>query len=78
MTSFSKIEQNVESLTGLSVDKIRWYSPDELRKYFETRNDSKLTFTSEFPAIGRGNVLREGIIDSDTINNDIDKILFGK
>jgi hypothetical protein len=78
MTSFSKIEQNIESLTGLSVDKIRRYSPEELRKYFEARNNCKLTFTSEFPSIGRGNVLREGVVDSDTINNDIDKILSGK
>ena len=72
---FSAIEKNVEKLVGLSVEDIRKYSPGELRRFLEIRNKKKLSFTTEFPVIGRGNVLRDGIITSEEINKDIDKIL---
>jgi hypothetical protein len=35
----------------------------------------KLTYTSEFPFIGIVNVLREGIMDSKSINSEIDRIV---
>jgi hypothetical protein len=75
MTRFSKVEKHVETLTGLSAENIRQYSPGTFRSYLEARNHRKLIFTSEFPFIGRGNVLRDGIVDSETLNKDIDKIL---
>jgi hypothetical protein len=72
---FSVVEENVEKLVGLSAEDIRKYSPGELRRFLEKRNKKKLSFTTEFPVIGRGNVLRDSIITSEEINRDIDKIL---
>ena len=72
---FTAIEKNVEKLVGLSADEIRKISPGELRRYLEKRNRKKLSFTTEFPVIGRGNVLRDSIVTSEEINKDIDKIL---
>jgi len=72
---FATVEKNVENLIGLSAETIRNYSPDKLRRHLEGKNKRKFSFTSEFPVIGRGNVLRDGIKTSEEINKDIDKIL---
>ena len=72
---FAEVEKNTEKLVGLSAEEIRDYSPRELRSYLEKRNKKKLSFTTEFPVIGRGNVLRDNIITSKEINREIDKIL---
>ena len=72
---FNAVEKNVEKLVGLSAEEIRKYSPGKLRYYLENRSRKKLNFTTEFPVIGRGNVLRDSIITSEEINKDIDKIL---
>jgi len=72
---FAAIEKNAEKVIGLSAEEIRKYSPGELRRYLEKRNRKKLFFTTEFPVIGRGNVLRDSIITSEKINKEIDKIL---
>jgi len=72
---FATVEKNVENLIGLSAKTIREYSPSELRLHLEKKNKRKFSFTSEFPTIGRGNVLGDGIMTSEEINRDIDKIL---
>ena len=72
---FVAIEKNAEKLIGLSAEEIRRYSPSELRRFLENKNKKKLSFTTEFPVIGRGNVLRDSIITSEKINKEIDKIL---
>jgi len=72
---FNIIEKNIATLIGLPIETIRMYSPSELRLYLEKKNKRKLSFTTEFPIIGRGNVLRDNIITSEEINKDIDKIL---
>ena len=72
---FTTIEKNAEKIVGLSADEIRKYSPGELRRFLEKRNKKKFSFTTEFPVVGRGNVLRDTIITSQEINKDIDKIL---
>jgi hypothetical protein len=72
---FTALEKNVEKLVGLSADEIRKISPSELRRYLEKRNKKKLSFNTEFPVIGRGNILRDSIATSEEINKDIDKIL---
>jgi len=72
---FATIEKNVENLIGLSAETIRKYSPDELRHHLEKKNKRKFSFTTEFPIIGRGNILRDGIKTSEEINKDIDRIL---
>lgn len=75
MSSFTKIEKHVESLLGLPIEEIRLLGPGELRAHLEKKNNRKLVFTTEFPVIGRGNVLRDGIIGSEAINKDIEQIL---
>ena len=72
---FETVEKNVENLIGLSAETIRKYSPSELRIYLENKNKRKFSFTTEFPVISRGNVLRKGIKTSEEINRDIDRIL---
>ena len=73
--SFTTVEKNAETLVGLPAEKIRMLAPDELRAYLEDKNKRKLSFTTEFPVIGRGNVLRDSIITTEEINKAIDKIL---
>jgi len=72
---FTIVEKNVAAFVGLPIEVIRMYSPGELRHYLENKNKRKFSFTTEFPVIGRGNVLRDNIITSEEINKDIDKIL---
>jgi len=72
---FTTIERNAEKSVGLSADEIRRYSPGELRRHLEEKNHKKLSFTTEFPVIGRGNVLRDSIATSEQLNKEIDKIL---
>jgi len=72
---FDTVEKNIESLIGLSANTIRKYSPSELRLHLENKNKRKFSFTTEFPIIGRGNVLRDGIKTTEEINKDIDRIL---
>ena len=72
---FTAIEKNAEKLVGLSAEDMRKYTPNELRCYLEKKNKKKFSFTTEFPVIGRGNILRDGVITSEEINKEIDKIL---
>ena len=72
---FAAVEKNVENLVGLSAEIIRKYSPDELRRYLENKNKRKFSVTTEFPVIGRGNVLRDSLKTSEEIDRDIDRIL---
>jgi hypothetical protein len=41
----------------------------------ENKHKSKLTYSSEFPFIGRGNVLRDGLVQSKQLDNEIDLLL---
>jgi hypothetical protein len=72
---FAVIEKNAEKAVGLPVEEIRKFSPGKLRDYLEKKNKRKFSFTSEFPAIGRGSVLRDDLVTTEEINRDIDKIL---
>ena len=72
---FNAVEKNAETLIGLPSEIIRKYSPDELRAHLENKNKRKFSFTTVFPVIGRGNVLRDSIKTSEEINKDIDRIL---
>lgn len=72
---FSHIEKNVVKVTGLTLDQIKDYSPSKFREYLEKKNNKKISFLSAFPVIGRGNVLRDNLVTSIQLNNEIDKIL---
>ena len=73
--SYMNVLKNISKKTGLSIDKIRQMSPREQKLYLEKRNNKKINFVSKFPFIGRGNVLRDGIIDNKDINRQIDKMI---
>ena len=76
MDLFTLVEKNAEKVTGLTVSKIREYSPNQFRKHLESKK-GKFSFRSFFPIIGRGNVLRDNLVTSSEIDAEIDKILEG-
>jgi len=59
----------------LAIKEINKKAPNEMREYFEKKFYSKMSFTSEFPYIGRGNVLRDGLMSNEQIDSEIDKLL---
>lgn len=68
---FRIVQKNI----GLSLSDINRLNPIDINAYIEKRNGKKIKITTEFPFIGRGNILRDGIITHDKINQEIDKIL---
>jgi hypothetical protein len=73
--TFSKIEPGIERLTGLSIAQVRDMGVTELRAYLEKKNGTKQRIVSEYPVIGRGNILRDGLISTEKLNEDVDLIL---
>ena len=67
--------KQVEKLTGLSEKQIKSFGPEELREYLENRSGKKIRIVSEFPTIGRGNVLRDNLVTRKCLNEEIDKII---
>ena len=65
----------VEQATGESIDRLRALSIEERRAETEARCGSKLRFTSKFPFIGRGNVLRDRAITHEEVEAALDKAL---
>ena len=74
MSFFSEVVKGAERKLDLSSEEIRWFSPGQLRKHLEKKGH-RLLFVTEFPTIGRGNVLRDNLISHDTIDTEIDAIL---
>ena len=72
---FSSVEKHAEKQTGLTAAQIRAFSPEEFRHYLEKKNKKPLSFNSEFPVIGRGNVLRDDLVYQTVLDSEIDKIL---
>lgn len=73
--NFSVVEKNAEKITGLTLNEIKAISPEKFRSYLEHKNHKPFSFTSEFPVIGRGNVLRDNLVSTKTLNSEIDRIL---
>jgi hypothetical protein len=71
----ASLEQSIAEKVGLSIQEIRQKSPSEIATFIEGKTKKKLTFSSQFPFIGRGNVLRDGVKTSQDIDKDIDRIL---
>lgn len=65
----------IERKSGLTSAQIRNLSPEELRDYLTKRIKKGFRVITEFPTIGRGDALRDGITSSVEINMSIDKIL---
>lgn len=70
-----ELEQAISRKVGLSIEQLRQTNPVEIAKHIEQKKHKKLSFSSQFPFIGRGNVLRDGVMTSEQINKDIDRIL---
>jgi len=70
-----KFFQIVQKNIGLSLSYIDRLNPIDINAHIEKQNGKKIEITSEFPFIGRGNVLRDGIVIHDKIDQEIDKIL---
>ena len=67
--------KHIEVVTGLTLAQLRDFSPEKFREFIEHKKKKRLTFLSEFPTIGRGNVLRNSLLSSQEINSEIDAIL---
>ena len=68
---FKIVQKNV----GLSLSDINRLNPTDINAHIEKQSGKKIKITTEFPFIGRGNVLRDGIVTHDKINQEIDRIL---
>ncbi len=75
MYTFKDVAENISKKVGLPLEKIREMGPEEMRDHLEKKNKKKFKITSSYPAIGRGNVLRDNLTTSEEINKDIDAIL---
>lgn len=75
MSLFHKVIERSEKTTGLTAEEIRAYSPGRLRIHLEKKNNTIIKCVSEFPVIGRGNVLRDELVSHDSLNDEIDELL---
>lgn len=75
MSLSKKVLAGIERKTGLTTEQIRSFSPEELRLHITKKTNKPFRVTTEFPTIGRGNVLRDGIVSSAEINKDIDELV---
>lgn len=75
MFFFKTVENSAQKATNLSLSQIKSFTPAQMRHHLESEKKRQFSFTSEFPYIGRGNVLRDSIKDTGELNKEIDKIL---
>ena len=68
---FKVVQKNI----GLSLSDIDKLNPIDINTHIEKQSGKKIEITPEFPFIGRGNVLRDGIVTHDKINQEIDRVL---
>lgn len=75
MSLSAKLMAGIERKTGLSSAQIKNFSPEEIRNHLTKKTRKSFSITTEFPKIGRGNILRDGITSSADINSSLDEIL---
>lgn len=66
------LEKVVERDTGEKADDLRSQPLDEFRIKMERAHNRVMHFVSKFPFIGRGNIMREKIVDHATVNRMLD------
>jgi hypothetical protein len=69
------LEKAVEKATGEAVNMLRARSIEETRRVAEKRHKRPFKFTSRFPFIGRGNVLRDRVVSHDEVERGLDEVL---
>ena len=75
MTQAEMVLEHAAATVGMSLSDLKNAEVSEIRRKIEEKHGKPLSFTSEFPIIGRGNVLRDRIMTTQHINAEIDKIL---
>jgi hypothetical protein len=73
--TLTRLEAIAAELTGQSVEDLRNQTISELRRKTESRVNHKICFGTRFPLIGRGSVMRDRIIDHQTVDAMIARIL---
>jgi len=68
-------EQATEQATGQSIEFIRNTPLDELRRIEEKKRGHPLVFTSYFPWIGRGNILRNRLISREEVKSEFENAI---
>ena len=66
------LDRAVERLTGFTADTLRDVPLSEWRLRAEARAKKPTVFTSIFPIIGRGNVMRDHFISHEEVNRRFD------
>lgn len=66
------LEKVVEHDTGESAENLRSLPLDEFRVKIEHAHKRVFQFVSKFPFIGRGNIMRDKIVDHATVNRMLD------
>lgn len=69
------VMEHAAATVGMTLADLKKTGVSEIRRKIEEKHRKPLSFTSEFPVIGRGNVLRDQIVTSRQINAEIDEIL---
>lgn len=64
------LERTVEAITGVKVANLRRATLSENRVRIEDAHRAPLAFTSRFPFIGRGNVMRDRLITSRDVERE--------
>jgi hypothetical protein len=71
------LEKVVERDTGERADDLRSQPLDEFRIKMQRAHKRVLHFVSVFPFLGRGNVLRDKIVDHATVDRMLDAAVRG-
>lgn len=69
------LQAAVETATGMTIAHIRSTPIDDLRREIEKKFGGPMKFVSEFPFIGRGNVLRDRLVARAQVEADLDEAL---
>ena len=70
-----RLEATVERATGQSANELRSKTLSELRILTEKKVGRRMKFISRFPLIGRGNVMRDKVVDHDSIEGMLERLL---
>ena len=74
-TVLERLEADVARITSQSAEELRSQTICEMRRRAMRKTGFVTRFVSWFPFAGRGNVMRERIKDSKTINDMLDEAL---
>ncbi len=68
------LDAALERLTGVSIDVLRNTPLAEIRNGVEERTGKPTSFPSMYPAIGRGNVMRDYFIPHEEVVRKFDRL----